>query len=276
MLESIQDLTSRITPAYPVYMGVYKNSSIGVRRKSVGENTYKTVRGRVIVSSKITENSSKTSAQTEQRSAFGIMGKTGKLLAKWIDQTFDKTKYGSQRNHFVKVNAPVMAWLKENKKLSTAAYLDQISAALSAGVPVFAGYGANFAESEFEQANAELAVSITFSKKFVLGDVVKILVVQSYTKKTSGGNGLSLIGRFSSYDIYEYLITEEEVGKNVLFLNKITVSGLASACAPLSSYDQSSIMASVAVLSGKEACQCYFTGLELYVEPSGGDHPEIE
>lgn len=257
-------------------MGIYKTSSIGVRRKSVGEVTYKSVRGRVIASAKITENTSKTSAQTEQRSAFGIMGKMGKLLADWIDQTFDKTKYGSQRNHFVKVNAPVMSWLKENKKLSTANYLSQISAALDAGVALFAGYGANFAESEFTQNNAELSVDITFSKKFVLGDVVKILVAQGYSKKGAVNNGMSLISHFSGHDVYEYSITEAEVGSNTLSLDKAKVPGLAEACKPLASYTQSAIIASAAVLSGKDACQCYFTGLELYIEPNGNDRPEID
>lgn len=257
-------------------MGIYKTSSIGVRRKSVGEITYKSVRGRVIASAKIAENTSKTSAQTEQRSAFGIMGKMGKLLADWINQTFDKTKYGSQRNHFVKVNAPVMSWLKENKKLSTANFLTQISAALDAGVALFAGYGANFAESEFTQNNAELSVSITFSKKFVLGDVVKILVAQGYTKKAPSDNGYSLINHFSSHDIYEYAITEAEVGTNILSLAKDKVPGLATACKPLATYTQSAIMASAAVVSGKDACQCYFTSLSLYVEKGEDDRPVIE
>lgn len=258
------------------YMGIYKTSSIGVRRKSVGEVTYKSVRGRVIASAKIVENTSKTTAQTEQRSAFGIMGKMGKLLANWINQTFDKTKYGSQRNHFVKVNAPVMLWLKENKKLSTVNYLSQISAALDDGVPVFAGYGTNFVESEFEQTDKELSVSLTFSKKFVVGDIIKILVAQSYSKKTPGNDGLSLVSHFSSYDVYDYVVTDAEVGNNILSLDKAKVPGLATACEPLSSYTQSAIMASVAVLSGKETCQCYFSPLELYVNAGGGDRPEIE
>ena len=257
-------------------MGIYKTSSIGVRRKSVGEVTYKSVRGRVIASAKITENASKTSAQTEQRSAFGIMGKMGKLLADWINQTFDKTKYGSQRNHFVKINSPVMAWLKENKKLSTAHYLDQVSAAVSAGIPVFAGYGANLVQSEFTQADAALSVSLTFSKKFVVGDIVRVLVAQSYTKKTPGNDGLSLIANFSGCDVFDYTITEAETGSNILSLDKDKVPGLATACKPLTSYTQSAIMASVAVLSGKESCQCYFSALELYVESGGGDRPEIE
>ena len=42
----------------------------------------------------------------------------------------------------------------------------------------------NFVESEFEQTDKELSVSLTFSKKkFVVGDIIKILVAQSYSKK---------------------------------------------------------------------------------------------
>lgn len=257
-------------------MAVYRNSSIGVGRKSLGENTYKTVRGRVIVSSRILTNTSKTVTQGEQRSAFGIMGKMGKLLATWINLTFDQTKYGSKRNHFVKVNTPVMAWLKANKKLSVANYLSQIAAAISEGVPVFAGYGANLADVECKQNNAELSVSLTFSKRFVEGDIVKIIVAQSYTKKLPGDNGLSMISHFCSTDTYDYVIGADEIGTNIVSIDKDKVPALATACKPLASYTQSAIIASAAVISGKDACQCYFSALDLYEDPGEDDRPVIE
>ena len=92
-------------------MGIVKNGTLGIGRKSFGDATYRTSRGRTIAAKRIQENKSNTSMQSDQRKAFGIMGRSAKLLSEWIDKTFDKTKYGSQRNHYVKLNAPIMEWL---------------------------------------------------------------------------------------------------------------------------------------------------------------------
>ncbi|MBC5646388.1 hypothetical protein H8S77_26345 [Parabacteroides sp. BX2] len=257
-------------------MGIVKNGTLGIGRKSFGDATYRTSRGRTIAAKRIQENKSNTSMQSDQRKAFGIMGRSAKLLSEWIDKTFDKTKYGSQRNHYVKLNAPIMEWLKVNKKLDGLNYLSQIVAAIEDGVTVYAGMGANLAESEFVQNEKELSASVTYSKLFAVGDKVLIVVAQSYGKTTPGNNGLSLSSSFAAAPIYEYVITDADAGKNTISLDKDKVPGLATACEPLSTYKQSAIMASVAVISGKDACQCYFSSLELYVEPGGGDRPEIE
>ena len=258
-------------------MGVYSNASIGVRKKSVGENTYKTVRGRTIVSKRIVENSSKTQPQTEQRKAFSVMGKSGKLLSKWIDRTFDKTKYGSQRNNYVKLNAPVMAWLKSNDKLGGSNYIKQIADAIEGDVPVYAGFGSNLCESEFTQTDKELSVNLVFSKVLTVGDKVVIVVAQSYSKHVPGVDGMNLLATFNSAPIFEYSVTEADAGVNTISLDKAKVPALATACAPMNTYNQIAIIASAAIISGKETCQCYFSSLELYEEPGGeDDRPVIE
>lgn len=257
-------------------MGIYNNASIGVRKKSVGENTYKTVRGRTIVSKRIMENSSKTQPQTEQRKAFSIMGKSGKLLSKWIDRTFDKTKYGSQRNNYVKLNAPVMAWLKSNNKLGGSNYLNQIATAIEAGIPMFAGFGSNLCESEFTQAGKELSVNLVFSKNIAIGDKIIIVVAQSYSKHVPNADGLNLLTTFNSAPVFEYIATEADAGVNTISLDKGKVPALATACSPMNTYNQIAIIASAAIISGKESCQCYFSSLSLYVEPGEDDRPVIE
>ena len=257
-------------------MGIVKNGTLGIGRKSFGDATYRTTRGRTIAAKRIQENKSNTTMQSDQRKAFSIMGKSGKLLSKWIDQTFDKTKYGSQRNHFVKLNAPVMAWLKTNDKLGGLDYIGQICAAIGGDVPVYAGMGANLAESVFSQEDKSLSVSLTFSKNLIVGDRVLIVVAQSYCKSVPNGEGANLLARFTSAPIYEYVITDADAGKNIIALDKEKLPGLATACAPMNTYRQTAIIASAAVVSGKDACQCYFSALELYVDPGEDDRPVIE
>ncbi|MCS2893354.1 hypothetical protein NXY11_07400 [Parabacteroides faecis] len=256
-------------------MGIYKTSSIGVRRKSVGEITYKSVRGRVIASAKITENASKTSAQTEQRSAFGIMGQSAKVMASWIDLAFSKTKYGSQRNQFVKQNSLVMSWLKENKRTLKGNSLEKFSMAVASGISVLSGYGPNFAEPTFTQAGSGLTVSIVFSKDFIVGDIVKIGVMQTYSKPGANGNGLVLISHFSSVKIYEYVITDDDLGNNIISIGVDKIAGLGTAVQAPAGFTQESIIAAVSVLSNKETCQSYFSSLNVY-NSGGDDRPEIE
>lgn len=76
------------------------------------------VRGRIIGSEKIEERPLNTDASTrapgvkamsEKQMAFGLATRFAKAHAQSIDQSFDKTKYGSQRNYFMKVNYPGLA-----------------------------------------------------------------------------------------------------------------------------------------------------------------------
>lgn len=255
-------------------MGIYKTSSIGVRRKSVGEVTYKSVRGRVIASAKVTENTSKTPAQTEQRSAFGIMGQSAKVMASWIDQAFSKTKYGSQRNNFVKQNAPVMSWLKENKDTLKGSSLGKFSQSVAAGVPVLSGFGSNFVDAEFEQDNAALSVVVTFSKDFVANDIIKIGVMQSYSKAVPNDDGMSILAHFSSVKIYEYTVTNADLSSNIIILDKDKIPALETAAKPPIGFVPQTSIASAVVLSGKETSQSYFTALALFDDSD--DRPEIE
>lgn len=122
-------------------MGLDKTMGIGISRKSTGDATFRTVHGRVIVSKRIRENKSKSTKQVSQRSAFGSLGHFAKINAAWIDRHFDPAKYGTSRNQFMKLNAPIMAWLRDQPDLPSDD-VSKMALAIEAGVTLYAGYGA--------------------------------------------------------------------------------------------------------------------------------------
>lgn len=85
-------------------MAIINSLAIGKSVKSAGNLTYKTVRGRTIASQRITSNSSNTPLQASQRSAFGISMQCMQLVLPFINNFFEKTKYGSARNQFLRLN----------------------------------------------------------------------------------------------------------------------------------------------------------------------------
>lgn len=89
-------------------MAIIKSLGIGAGVKSAGNITYRYSRGRTIASQRITENKSNTPLQASQRGYFRIMSQVAFLLAAHIEWAFDKTKYGSQRNNFIKRNKDYM------------------------------------------------------------------------------------------------------------------------------------------------------------------------
>lgn len=85
-------------------MAVINSLAIGKSYKSAGNLTYKTVRGRTIASQRITQNASNTAAQGAQRNRFGSTAQCMQLFLPYINNFFEKTRYGSARNQYVKVN----------------------------------------------------------------------------------------------------------------------------------------------------------------------------
>lgn len=84
-------------------MAVINSLAIGKSVKSAGNLTYKTVRGRTIASQRITTNSSKTALQIFQRGSFSESVKSMQLVLPWVNNFFEKSKYGSARNNFLKL-----------------------------------------------------------------------------------------------------------------------------------------------------------------------------
>ncbi|KAA6344338.1 hypothetical protein EZS27_008034 [termite gut metagenome] len=87
-------------------MAIIQSLAVGKARKSAGNVTYRTVRGRTILSEKITSRAKQTrsSAQSEAQSNFKKVSQFMALVKDDINVSFDKTKYGSQRNNFFKLN----------------------------------------------------------------------------------------------------------------------------------------------------------------------------
>lgn len=84
-------------------MAIVNSLAIGKSVKSAGNLTYKTVRGRTIASQRIVSNSSKSALQVFQRGAFSDTVKCMQLVLPWINNFFEKSKYGSSRNMFLKL-----------------------------------------------------------------------------------------------------------------------------------------------------------------------------
>lgn len=85
-------------------MAIINSLAIGKAVKSAGNLTYKTVRGRTIAAQKITTNKSNTVRQASQRSSFAVLSRCMKLLQAYIDVAYEKSRFGSSRNHFARVN----------------------------------------------------------------------------------------------------------------------------------------------------------------------------
>lgn len=85
-------------------MAIINSLAIGKSVKSAGNLTYKTVRGRTIASQRITSNASNTTLQAIQRTAFGRSMQCMQLVLPFVNNFFEKSKYGSARNQFLKLN----------------------------------------------------------------------------------------------------------------------------------------------------------------------------
>lgn len=85
-------------------MAIINSLAIGKSRKSAGNLTYKTVRGRTIASQRITENKSNTIAQGFQRNRFSQASQAMTLIAPYIGACYEKSRYGSSRNAFFREN----------------------------------------------------------------------------------------------------------------------------------------------------------------------------
>lgn len=96
-----------LTPGSPKYMAIINSMGVGRARKSMGNVTYRTVRGRTIGSQKIMPGAATrvpTAGQSSRQNVFGLINRFMALHGQSIDDSFNKTTYGSQRNYFMKVN----------------------------------------------------------------------------------------------------------------------------------------------------------------------------
>ena len=91
-------------------MAIISSMGVGKARKSMGNVTYRTVRGRTIGSQKrATTGSTATTrgdgaVMSRQQALFGMVSMFMQAHASDIDVSFNKSKYGSQRNYFFRTN----------------------------------------------------------------------------------------------------------------------------------------------------------------------------
>lgn len=90
-------------------MAIIHSTAIGKGTKTAGQLTYRNVRGRVIASQRITSNKSNTPAQAAQRASFKEISQALSKIGFLINRTFEKSKYGSSRNNFYKINKDALA-----------------------------------------------------------------------------------------------------------------------------------------------------------------------
>lgn len=89
-------------------MARLKSIAIGPGIGSAGDATYRTTRGRVIMSARVRTNSSNTIQQQVQRTIFGDLSQSLSKDIAWPRLLFAKSEYGSRRNNFVKSNFPII------------------------------------------------------------------------------------------------------------------------------------------------------------------------
>lgn len=87
-------------------MARVKSQTVGKASGKVGNIYFRTVRGRTIQCDLPTVNTTATRApqSVARQNTFGLINRFAKNHAASISQSFDKTKFGSQRNGFVKLN----------------------------------------------------------------------------------------------------------------------------------------------------------------------------
>lgn len=90
-------------------MAIINSLGIGRGKKSAGNLTYRTVRGRCIASQKQEKRGSVKGAYSIAQATFSLVSTFMRAHAADIDVSFDKTAYGSARNNFYKTNKSALA-----------------------------------------------------------------------------------------------------------------------------------------------------------------------
>lgn len=90
-------------------MAIINSLGIGRGKKSAGNLTYRTVRGRCIASQRPQKRGPVSGALSIAQAVFSLVSTFMRAHAADIDVSFDKTAYGSARNNFYKTNKSALA-----------------------------------------------------------------------------------------------------------------------------------------------------------------------
>lgn len=117
-----------------LHMAVISSMGVGKARKSMGNVTYRTVRGRTIGSQKRAATGSTATTRgdgavmSRQQALFGMVSMYMQAHASDIDVSFNKSRFGSQRNYF----------FRTNRKALFAALASLATVAMNSGYPSLA------------------------------------------------------------------------------------------------------------------------------------------
>ena len=208
------------------HMAIINSLAVGAAVKSAGNLTYKRTRGRTIASQRITQNTSKSSAQTSQRDAFAMQARMAKSIAAWIDLSFPKTKYGSQRNNFISsAKSALQAFIRVDQIGQGLPDLIQSSAkAAQVGKLLLAGKGEYTLQCEYPSSVVStLSMDAVLSRAFAIGDRVAVMVAQVYTLPSFPDMMLE------SIQIVETTLTADNVpGAGSITINSTLIPELAN------------------------------------------------
>ena len=88
-------------------MGIVRAVGVGKTKGSVGDWTYRVVRGQTIATFKVGRRPlTRAEAVSLQQFTFGLVNRYMFMHAADIQVSFNKSKYGSERNYFAKINFP--------------------------------------------------------------------------------------------------------------------------------------------------------------------------
>lgn len=220
-------------------MAIINSLAIGKSYKSAGNLTYKTVRGRTIASQRITQNTSNTAAQGAQRGRFGATAQCMQLFLPYVNNFFEKTRYGSARNQYVKINKFVnlnglYGEVKEGIVPMSQAFLllfgrDDTSGFLLPGSARFASYGTLpciVKETTVDGDNTAISVATKFKANknvlftFTTAPLKKDIILKTYLVSAAGA------GQFEdavpSYK--EYTLEATDIAELAALGYKITVT----------------------------------------------------
>lgn len=192
---------------YLYVMAIINSLAIGKSVKSAGNLTYKTVRGRTIASQRVTTNKSNTPAQASQRNRFGSTAQCMQLFLPYVNRFFEKTKYGSSRNQFVKVNqfinlGGLLGEIKEGLVPLSQAFLylfgrESAGGSLLVGSAYYASYGSLpcvVSETTIEGDNTSISSTVNFNANesvmftFTTAPIKNTISLRAYLVSAAGAS----------------------------------------------------------------------------------------
>ncbi len=207
-------------------MAIIKSMGIGSGSKSLGNVTYRKVRGRTIASERITANNSKTRKQVNHRNGFKEAARLGKSLGAVINECFEKTKLGSRRNNFIQSNNEYIRYYERvsnyNPELPSFTNLCSVLASSLFTGRLMISKGSTIVTNKLNWDNQNcIEGSIYLSRSFEAGDTVIIPVCISY----------QLVGSFfEMIKTFRKTLTSEDINlltnPNEFIVNKDTIPGL--------------------------------------------------